>query len=298
MGRENSHSVQCPYCAHRFDLFGCPLVSHQTEPSKICPNCARCLCDHPAYARTTLLEGCTARIPAPRVSTAVSPLHLTFERRGGRSLATAPHQTSGKQWILVVEDDPDIAQLVCFNLERQGLPATSVADGEHALAVVEKDPPALIILDLMLPGMTGIEVCRRIRSDATTAALPIVMLTARAAEADRMLGLRAGADDYVTKPFSPRDLRRPRARRAAPRRRAGNGARDLNAGWECAPSSRRHRLRRRRRAPERCCCLARVARCGKNTPCGRSRYLRGSGTCYSGVRGGERGETRYAHCGD
>jgi two-component system phosphate regulon response regulator PhoB len=113
---------------------------------------------------------------------------------------------SGRRWILVVEDDPDIAQLVCFNLERQGLPAASVPDGEGALAVVAKDPPALVVLDLMLPGMTGIEVCKRIRSDATTAALPIVMLTARAAEADRMQGLRAGADDYVTKPFSPREL--------------------------------------------------------------------------------------------
>ena len=117
-----------------------------------------------------------------------------------------PPRTSGKQWILVVEDDPDIAQLVCFNLERQGLPATNVTDGERARAVVERDPPALVILDLMLPGMTGIEVCKRMRSDATTAALPIVMLTARAAEADRMLGLRAGADDYITKPFSPREL--------------------------------------------------------------------------------------------
>jgi len=130
---------------------------------------------------------------------------MTFERAAA-GLWRRPLGTSGKQWILVVEDDPDIAALVCFNLEQQGLPATNVADGEHALAVVEKDPPALVILDLMLPGMTGIEVCKRMRSDATTAALPIVMLTARAAEADRMLGLRAGADDYITKPFSPREL--------------------------------------------------------------------------------------------
>jgi two-component system phosphate regulon response regulator PhoB len=130
---------------------------------------------------------------------------MTFERAGDEPQQRGL-QTSGKQWILVVEDDPDIAQLVCFNLVQQGLPATSVTDGEHALAVVEKDPPALVILDLMLPGMTGIEVCKRIRSDARTAALPIVMLTARAAEADRMRGLRAGADDYVTKPFSPREL--------------------------------------------------------------------------------------------
>ena len=130
---------------------------------------------------------------------------MTFERAAA-GLWRRPPRTSGKQWILVVEDDPDIAALVCFDLERQGLPATKVADGEAALAVVERDPPALVILDLILPGMSGLEVCRRIRSDATTAALPIVMLTARAAEADTMLGLRAGADDYITKPFSPREL--------------------------------------------------------------------------------------------
>jgi len=117
-----------------------------------------------------------------------------------------PPRTSGKQSILVVEDDPDAAALVSFVLERQGLLTTNVPDGETALAMVERDPPALVILDLMLPGISGIELCRRIRSDATTAALPIMILTARAAEADRMLGLRAGADDYVTKPFSPREL--------------------------------------------------------------------------------------------
>jgi DNA-binding response OmpR family regulator len=126
--------------------------------------------------------------------------------RTAAELWQSPPRTRGKQSILVVEDDPDIAALVCFDLERQGLLATSVADGEAALAAVERDPPALVILDLMLPGMSGLEVCRRIRSDATTAALPIVMLTARAAEADRMLGLKAGADDYITKPFSAREL--------------------------------------------------------------------------------------------
>jgi DNA-binding response OmpR family regulator len=130
---------------------------------------------------------------------------MTFERTASEPWRRPP-ATSGEQWILVVEDDPDIAALVCFDLKQQGLLATSVANGEAALAVVERDPPALVILDLMLPGMSGIEVCRRIRSDATTAALPIVMLTARAAEEDRMLGLKAGADDYITKPFSPREL--------------------------------------------------------------------------------------------
>ncbi len=113
---------------------------------------------------------------------------------------------SGKQWVLVVEDDQDIAELVCFNLEQQGMPAKSVADGERALAAVRDEHPALVILDLMLPGMTGLEVCKHIRSDPVNAALPIVILTARATEVDRILGLEMGADDYVTKPFSPREL--------------------------------------------------------------------------------------------
>jgi two-component system phosphate regulon response regulator PhoB len=117
-----------------------------------------------------------------------------------------PPRTSGKWSILVVEDDPDAAALVSFVLEGQGLLTTNVPDGEAALAVMERDPPALVILDLMLPGISGIEFCRRIRREARTAGLPIVMLSGRAAEEDRMLGLKAGADDYITKPFSPREL--------------------------------------------------------------------------------------------
>lgn len=130
------------------------------------------------------------------------------ERNGlrGRTLGVVGFGTSRTHWILVVEDDPDIAQLVCFNLELQGLAARSVADGEQALAVVQQDRPALIVLDLMLPGMSGFEICKRLRSDAATASLPIVILTARATEGDRMIGLQMGADDYVTKPFSPREL--------------------------------------------------------------------------------------------
>ena len=87
----------------------------------------------------------------------------------------------GKQRILVVEDDQDIAELVRFNLEQEGFGVTTAADGEGALEALRKDGPALVILDLMLPGMTGLEVCRRIRSDQATAALPIMMLTAKAA---------------------------------------------------------------------------------------------------------------------
>jgi two-component system alkaline phosphatase synthesis response regulator PhoP len=111
-----------------------------------------------------------------------------------------------KQRILVVEDEKDIAELVRFNLEQEGFAVVTAADGEDALEALRKTAPALVILDLMLPGMTGLEVCRRIRSDQATAALPIMMLTAKAAEVDRILGLEMGADDYVTKPFSPREL--------------------------------------------------------------------------------------------
>ena len=108
--------------------------------------------------------------------------------------------------ILVVEDETDIRELVRFNLEQEGFSVVAVEDGERALSALRKQRPALVILDLMLPGMTGLDVCRRIRSDAAVATLPIVILTAKAGEADRIVGLELGADDYVTKPFSPREL--------------------------------------------------------------------------------------------
>jgi phosphate regulon transcriptional regulator PhoB len=108
--------------------------------------------------------------------------------------------------ILIVEDEADIAELVKYHLEREGLTARTVADGKHALELIVRDPPELIILDLMLPGMDGLELCRRLRAQAATRAIPIIMLTARAEEVDRIVGLEVGADDYVPKPFSPREL--------------------------------------------------------------------------------------------
>jgi two-component system alkaline phosphatase synthesis response regulator PhoP len=111
-----------------------------------------------------------------------------------------------KRLILVVEDEKDIAELVRFNLEQEGFAVLTAADGEQALEVIRQHRPALVILDLMLPVMSGLEICRRVRGDAATTRLPIVMLTAKAAEVDRILGLEMGADDYVTKPFSPREL--------------------------------------------------------------------------------------------
>ncbi len=108
--------------------------------------------------------------------------------------------------ILIIEDDRDIVELVRYNLANEGFEVTSVADGSAALASLRKSTPDLVILDLMLPKMPGLEVCKEIRRDAALNRLPILMLTARGEEADRVIGLEMGADDYVTKPFSPREL--------------------------------------------------------------------------------------------
>ncbi|HEY8478375.1 MAG TPA: response regulator transcription factor [Spirillospora sp.] len=105
--------------------------------------------------------------------------------------------------VLVVDDDPTVAEVVARYLARDGHEVECFADGPAALRRALADPPDLIVLDLMLPGMGGLEVCRRLRE---TSAVPIVMLTALGAETDRLVGLETGADDYVTKPFSPREL--------------------------------------------------------------------------------------------
>src|SRR5947209_6512007 len=110
--------------------------------------------------------------------------------------------------VLIIEDDPDIAEGLRYNLEREGM-ATRVAEtGERGLsaALDKKNLPALILLDLMLPGMSGTELCRRLRREPATRRTPIIMLTARASEADRVAGLDLGADDYIAKPFSVREL--------------------------------------------------------------------------------------------
>jgi DNA-binding response OmpR family regulator len=105
--------------------------------------------------------------------------------------------------ILVVDDDPTVAEVVTGYLERAGFAVDRAADGPEALRLAAGRPPALVVLDLMLPGMDGLEVCRRLRAAAP---VPVIMLTARGDEDDRILGLEIGADDYVTKPFSPREL--------------------------------------------------------------------------------------------
>ena len=129
-----------------------------------------------------------------------------------------------KPTILVVEDDASMAELLRYNLEHEGFEVAYAADGEEGLLQAEEKTPDLVLLDWMLPLVSGIEVCRRLRRQPATRNTPIIMLTARGEEADRIRGLDTGADDYITKPFSPAELisrvhavlRRPNVSRRVP----------------------------------------------------------------------------------
>jgi two-component system phosphate regulon response regulator PhoB len=111
-----------------------------------------------------------------------------------------------RQKILVVEDEPDLLEVLEYNLTREGFRVLTARDGEAGLKQARAELPDALILDLMLPGMDGLEICRRLRADDVTRVLPIVMVTAKGEEADVVVGLGIGADDYVAKPFSPREL--------------------------------------------------------------------------------------------
>ncbi len=117
-----------------------------------------------------------------------------------------PQPRGPRQKILVVEDDHDIRELVRFNLQQEGFAVEEAADGIEAMERIKRRAPDLMVLDLMLPGISGLEICQRVRSGKETATLPILVLTAKGAEVDRILGLEMGADDYVVKPFSPREV--------------------------------------------------------------------------------------------
>jgi len=108
--------------------------------------------------------------------------------------------------ILVVDDEADLVELVSYNLKKEGFIVDSASDGETALTKIRKGKYGLLILDLMLPGIQGMELCRILRNDPKTSVLPIIMLTAKGEEVDKILGLEMGADDYMAKPFSPREL--------------------------------------------------------------------------------------------
>jgi two-component system alkaline phosphatase synthesis response regulator PhoP len=130
----------------------------------------------------------------------------------------------GSTKVVVIEDEPDILEVIRHNLQREGFKVLGCTDGAEGLKTVQTEAPALVLLDLMLPGMDGLEVCRLLKRDTVTQHIPIVMITAKAEESDIVLGLGLGADDYITKPFRPRELvARVRAvlRRVPPAKSAG-----------------------------------------------------------------------------
>ena len=111
-----------------------------------------------------------------------------------------------KATILVIDDEKDILDLVSYNLRKEGYDVSTSADGEEALKLIKKEQYSLIVLDLMLPGIQGMELCKMLKNSEDTSLIPIIMLTAKSEELDKVLGLEMGADDYITKPFSPREL--------------------------------------------------------------------------------------------
>ncbi|MBM3319405.1 MAG: response regulator [Candidatus Eisenbacteria bacterium] len=112
----------------------------------------------------------------------------------------------GAPRILVIEDEPDIVEVLTYNLTREGYHVLSAKDGEEGLRKARQEGPSLVLLDLMLPGIDGVEICRRLKADRATRATPIIMVTAKGDESDVVLGLGLGADDYVKKPFSPKEV--------------------------------------------------------------------------------------------
>jgi two-component system phosphate regulon response regulator PhoB len=134
--------------------------------------------------------------------------------------------------VAVIEDEVDILEVLRHNLSREGYKVLTSRDGEEGLALVRKEAPEIVLLDLMLPGLDGIEVCRRLKQDPVTRPIPVIMVTAKGEEADIVLGLGVGADDYITKPFSPRELvaRVKAVLRRGPFREEASGERVVRGG--------------------------------------------------------------------
>jgi two-component system, OmpR family, alkaline phosphatase synthesis response regulator PhoP len=144
-----------------------------------------------------------------------------------------------KQSVLVVEDEEDIRELISYNLLKEGYQVAGVGSGEDALKAIEAKTPDLLLLDIMLPGLDGLKVCRALKSNPMFDAIPIIMLTAKGEEADIVAGLNMGADDYITKPFSPKVLL---ARMQAVLRRAEAASEDYDEEEECETVERRNLL--------------------------------------------------------
>jgi two-component system alkaline phosphatase synthesis response regulator PhoP len=122
------------------------------------------------------------------------------------AVAIMPNQSRGRKRILVVDDEKDLVDLITYNLQRNGFEMLAASNGNDAIEIAQREQPDLVILDLMLPGIDGTEVARRLKGDSRTAQIPIIMLTAKSEETDVVVGLTLGADDYVTKPFSMKIL--------------------------------------------------------------------------------------------
>jgi two-component system phosphate regulon response regulator PhoB len=135
----------------------------------------------------------------------VTDAELT-RRREDRQLPCVTEPSALAERVLVVDDEPDIVALVAYHLAKSGYSVSTATSGTEGLAVARRDKPSLIILDLMLPGLSGLEVMEELRGDASTSRIAVLMLTARREESDRIKGLTLGADDYLTKPFSPQEL--------------------------------------------------------------------------------------------
>src|SRR5262249_17908410 len=161
------------------------------------------ICDTPGVLRN--VNGTTGSTTAYRNSNAWDT--LTPSRQAVRpALIPGDRKAVKMKRILIIEDDRDIVELVRYNLANEGFQVSSAHDGSTGLSTLKKSPPDLLLLDLMLPKLSGLDICREVRKDDALNRLPILMLTARGEEADRVVGLEMGADDYVTKPFSPREL--------------------------------------------------------------------------------------------
>ncbi|MGQ9708005.1 MAG: response regulator, partial [bacterium] len=131
---------------------------------------------------------------------------MPLPARSSNMARASPSPEQHQRLIAIIDDEPDILELVSYHLNRAGFRAETFADAKGFYDFLEKHRPDLIILDLMLPDVDGLDVCRLLKSEPKFAAIPIIMLTARGEETDRVLGLELGADDYVVKPFSPREL--------------------------------------------------------------------------------------------
>lgn len=156
---------------------------------------------------TTILTPCRWRVGPP---TALFPVVFTKSTHNLNIIQRSLRDTSAVKTpsitAIVIEDEPEIADLIRFHLEREGIATTIAHSGQRGLELVTSTVPSLVVLDLMLPDLNGLQVCQRVRANAATAQTPIIMVTAKGSESDIIAGLEAGADDYVTKPFSPKVL--------------------------------------------------------------------------------------------